>query len=65
MKVKELKQFLAQLPKDADERDVVFSAKDLEGLYVISGANESYFHHDEAPEGITEDFILLWNGPKP
>lgn len=65
MKVKDLKQFLAGLPQDADERDIVFGAKNLYGLYVVAGAIESYFHDDEVPEGITQDFILLWNGERP
>lgn len=65
MKVKDLKQFFAGLPEDADERDIVFGAKDLPGLYVVAGANESHFHEEDVPEGITEDFILLWNGTRP
>lgn len=65
MKVKDLKKFLADLPQDADDRDVVFSAKTLKGLYEVSGALESHFPEGEAPEEITKDFILLWNGPKP
>lgn len=66
MKVKDLKQFLASLPKDADERDVAFGAKKLKGLYMVSGAIESNFPEgEEVPDGITRDFILLWNGPKP
>lgn len=65
MKVKDLKNYLAGLPQDADDRDVIFGAKKLKGLYVVSGALESHFHEGEAPDGITKDFILLWNGPKP
>ncbi|MBR3097336.1 MAG: hypothetical protein IKH17_08590 [Bacteroidales bacterium] len=65
MKVKDLKKFLDALPQDADDRDVAFGAKKLKGLYVVSGALESHFHEGEAPDGITKDFILLWNGPKP
>lgn len=65
MKVKDLRLFLANLPSDADEQDIVFGTKELEGLYVIAGATESYFHDDDVPEGITKDFILLWNGTRP
>ena len=64
MKVKDLKKFLAELPADADEREIVFTTKKMKGLYVITGAIESFFH-DDVPEGITKDFILLYNGPKP
>ena len=65
MKVKDLKKFLAELPADADEREIVFTTKKMKGLYVITGAIESFFHDGEVPEGITQDFILLYNGQKP
>ena len=62
MKVKDLKHFLAALPADADEQDVLFGAEEIDGIYVITGASESYFAHDDVPEGVTENFILLYNG---
>ncbi len=65
MRVKDLKKFLAELPADADERVIAFSTKRMKGLYIIAGAIESHFYEGEAPEGITNEFILLYNGPKP
>lgn len=65
MRVKDLKKFLAELPADADERVITFSTKRMKGLYIIEGAIESHFYDGDAPEGITNDFILLYNGPKP
>ena len=65
MKVKDLKKFLAELPADADERVIAFSTKLMKGLYIVAGAIESHFYDGEVPEGITQDFILLYNGQKP
>ena len=65
MNVKELKEFLASLPEEANAWDVVFGTSELPGLYVIAGANESYYRPEDIPEGCTENFILLWNGKRP
>ena len=65
MRVKDLKKFLAELPADADERVIAFSTKQIKGLYIVTGAIEGHFYEGEAPEGITNEVILLYNGPRP
>lgn len=61
MKVKELKEFLSSLPKEADDFDVAFGATDIEGIYEVSEVFQTCFE-GEIPEGMTKDFVMIWNG---
>ena len=58
MKLKELKTKLNELPEELEECDVNFTAKDLEGVFVVDEVAHSKWE-GEAPEGCTERFVLL------
>lgn len=60
MKVRELKEALAQLPEGFDEQDVLFGATTLEGLYEVDSLLKAKFDENDVPEEITKEFILLW-----
>lgn len=65
MNVKELKEFLAQLPKEADGWNVCFTCYDDDAIYPVDGISECCheFSEEERVEmekhGLTENFILL------
>lgn len=60
MKVRELKEALAQLPEGFDEQDVLFGATTLEGLYEVDGLSKAKFDENDVPEEFTKEFLLLW-----
>lgn len=61
MKVKELKEIVANLPKEADEFDVIYGASGEEGLTTVDKVFLTYFE-GEVPEDTTRDFLAIWSG---
>lgn len=66
MNVKELKEFLSQLPAEADGWNVNFMSDDNDGVYELSGASEASWDmegfEEKDKESISENFILLYVG---